>query len=211
MEQAVMPSPAGQGQGAATQPEPRIHVLVCEDEALTASWLATELETRGYGVSGVAEDGAQALELARMFQPDVILMDIRMPEMDGIEATRRLMAEHPVPIVAVTAYGDEEMVSEMVAAGAAGYLMKPVRGVDLRPAIETARARFAELRASQATASALEDALQTRKLLDRAKGILIDHRGFSEHDAHLYIHRRSRNERRPVREIAQEILDGRLP
>lgn len=126
MEGAAMPSAAAR---PATQPEPRIHVLVCEDEALTASWLATELEARGYGISGVAENGAQALLLARMFQPDVILMDIRMPQVDGIEATRQIRSEpwgKAMVIVALTGWGQESNRRQTREVGMDLHLVKPI-------------------------------------------------------------------------------------
>ena len=124
----------------------RGRVLLADDEALIRMGLRVILHDLGYDVVGEASDGQEAVEKAAALDPDVIIMDIKMPVMDGLEATRRIMATHPAPVIVLTAYGQQSLTEEAADAGVLAYLMKPVREADIAPAIEVARARFAELR-----------------------------------------------------------------
>src|SRR4029079_2959922 len=130
-----------------------------------------------------ARDGEEAVELARKEQPDLALMDVKMPRLDGIEAARRILDERPIPIVMLTAYGQQELVARAAEAGVFGYLVKPLREQDIGPAIETARARYAALAAAREEAESLADALAARKAIERAKGLLMEKENLSEADA----------------------------
>ncbi|MDQ7819276.1 MAG: response regulator [Armatimonadota bacterium] len=180
-----------------------LRVLIADDEAVIRLGLRTMLEEQGYRVVGEAGDGARALDLARKLRPDLILLDIKMPGVDGLQAARELCAERPVIIL--TAYADREFVERAAAAGVLAYLVKPVREGDLRPAIETALARFREIQALRDEVGSLEDALATRKVVERAKGLLMS-QGWSEPEAFAYIQRQARSTRRTMRAVAEEIL-----
>ena len=158
-------------------------VLVAEDETLIRLDLKGLLEAAGFEVCAEARDGEEAVRLARETEPDVALLDVKMPQLDGIEAARRILDDRPIPIVMVTAYGERELVSRAVEAGVFGYLVKPFRESDLLPAIETARARHAELAALREEAESLAEALDARKKIERAKGILMQREGLSEEEA----------------------------
>ena len=158
-------------------------VLVAEDETIIRLDLKGLLEAAGFEVCAEARDGEEAVRLARETEPDVALLDVKMPQLDGIEAARRILDERPIPIVMVTAYGERELVSRAVEAGVFGYLVKPFRESDLLPAIETARARHAELAALREEADSLAEALDARKKIERAKGILMQREGLSEEEA----------------------------
>ena len=145
----------------AATPTPR-RVVIAEDEALIRMDLAEMLAEEGYDVVGQAEDGERAVALATELRPDLVILDVKMPRLDGIEAARRILEERPIPIVMLTAYGQDELVSRAVEAGVYGYLVKPFREADLLPAIETARARHEELTALREEAESLADALAGR-------------------------------------------------
>src|SRR5512134_4168366 len=158
-------------------------VLVAEDETLIRLDLKGLLEAAGFEVCAEARDGEEAVALARETQPDVALLDVKMPRLDGIEAARRILEERPIPIVMVTAYGERDLVSRAVEAGVFGYLVKPFREADLLPAIHAAKARHEELAALREEADSLAEALATRKLVERAKGLLMDREGLTEQEA----------------------------
>jgi response regulator NasT len=184
----------------------RLRVLIAEDEALTRTILRVRIERLGHEVAGEAENGLQAVELAASEHPDLILMDIRMPEMDGIEAARRIMAENPCAIIFLTAFGDQDLVEQAGEAGAFAYLMKPFRKEDLAPAIEIAVARHRQSASQTAEIASLRDALETRKLVERAKGILMTRHGLTEDEAFKRIHFQARNQNKKMREIAESII-----
>src|SRR5438094_4360213 len=161
----------------------RTRVLVAEDETIIRLDLRSLLEGHGFEVCAEARDGEQAVELARSERPDLAIMDVKMPRLDGIEAARRILEERPIPIVMLTAYGQEELVARAVEAGVFGYLVKPFREQDLLPAIQTARARHAELAALREEAESLSEALATRKVVERAKGLLMEREGLTEEEA----------------------------
>ena len=143
-------------------------------------------------VVGEARDGEEAVALALSLEPDLAIMDVKMPKLDGIDAARRILNERPIPIVMLTAYGQEELVSRAVEAGVFGYLVKPFREADLLPAIQTARARHDELAALREEAESLSEALAARKTIERAKGLLMEKEGLSEQDAFARLRRRPR-------------------
>ena len=181
-------------------------VLVAEDETIIRLDLKAMLEQAGYEVCGEARDGIEAVELARTLQPDVAIMDVKMPRLDGIEAARRILEERPLPIVIVTAYGQEELVSRAVEAGVFGYLVKPFREQDLLPAIHTARARHDELQALREEAESLTEALAARKSIERAKGLLMAKEGIAEDEAFDRLRRASQISGRPLKVVAEALI-----
>ena len=183
-----------------------LRILVAEDEALTRTILRARLEKLGHQVVSEAENGVQAVEGARAHKPDAIIMDIRMPEMDGIEAARQIFAERPCAILFLTAFSEDTLVEQASDAGALAYLMKPFRKEDLAPALEVAVRRFRQLQGQQEKISQLEETLETRKLIERAKGILMDRHGMTEDEAFKRIHFQARNQNKKMREIAQSII-----
>src|SRR5438093_8957877 len=157
-------------------------------------------------VVGEARDGEEAVALARELEPDLAIMDVKMPKLDGIDAARRILEERPIPIVMLTAYGQEELVSRAVEAGVFGYLVKPFRESDLLPAIKTARARHEELTALRDEAESLAEALVARKAIERAKGLLMEKEGLSEQDAFARLRKASQVSGRPLRVIADAVI-----
>ena len=183
-----------------------VRILIAEDETLIRLDLRALLEQAGYDVCGEARDGAEAIELARDLQPDLAVMDVKMPRLDGIEAARRILEERPIPIVMVTAYGQDEIVSRAVEAGVFGYLVKPFREQDLLPAIRTARARHEELQALRAEADSLAEALAARKSIERAKGLLMAKEGLTEQQAFERLRRASQLSGRPLKIVAEALI-----
>ncbi len=183
-----------------------IRVLIADDEPIIRMDLREMLQGAGYEVAGEASDGAEALDLARALQPDLVLMDIKMPHLDGIAAARILTAERIAPVLLLTAYSQIELVEAAKAAGVVGYLVKPFRESDLAPAIEVCCARYEEFRAIERQASDLREAMETRKIIERAKGILMDSEGLKEADAFRKIQRLAMNTRKPMRAIADAII-----
>lgn len=183
-----------------------LRVLIAEDEALTRTILRARLEKLGHQVVAEAENGVQAVEAARVHKPDAIIMDIRMPEMDGIEAARTIISEEPCAILFLTAYSEDTLVEQAGEAGALAYLMKPFRKEDLQPALEVAVKRFRQLAAQSQEIMDLKEALETRKLIERAKGILMDRHGLKEDEAFKRIHFQARNQNKKMRDIAQSII-----
>ncbi len=164
------------------------------------------LERAGFEVVAEARDGREAVALAAKHRPDLAVMDVKMPELDGIEAARRMLEQRQIPIVMLTAFSEAALVGRAVDAGVFGYLVKPFRESDLLPAIEAARARHAELQALRDEAGSLRDALKARKLIERAKGLLMEKDGLSEAEAFARLRGASQQTGRPLREVAEAIL-----
>lgn len=188
-----------------------IRILIADDEAVIRLGLRTMLEAQGYRVVGEAADGTRAVDLVTRLKPDLVILDIKMPGLDGLQAARRLQRDGNTPVVILTAYSDREFVDSAKASGVLAYLVKPVRESDLRPAIEVAMSRFAEIQALRGEVEDLEDSLETRKVVERAKGILMRKLGIEEAEAFNRIQRESRNTRRPMKEIAQSIISDENP
>jgi response regulator NasT len=183
-----------------------IRILIADDESLIRLNLRDMLSQQGYEVVAEASTGRQALDLARKLQPDLAILDIKMPEMDGLEAARAIVSEDIAPVVLLTAYSDDELVSTAREAGVSGYLVKPLRETELAPVVEIALARFADLRDLRQRVTDLEDALETRKLVERAKGVLMDSHGLSESEAFRRMRKTSMDNRKSMREVAEAIL-----
>ncbi len=183
-----------------------MRILVAEDETIIRLDLRQQLEQAGFEVCAEARDGLEAVDLARSERPDLAVMDVKMPRLDGIEAARRILDDRPIPIVMLTAYGQRELVGRAVEAGVFGYLVKPFREADLLPAIETARARHEELTALRAEAESLAEALAARKAIERAKGLLMEKEGLAEKEAFARLRRASQVSGKPLRTIAEAVL-----
>jgi response regulator NasT len=183
-----------------------MRVLVAEDETIIRLDLRDLLERSGFEVCAEARDGEEAVALARSERPDVAIMDVKMPKLDGIEAARRILDERPIPIVMLTAYGQEELVSRAVEAGVFGYLVKPFREQDLLPAIRAARARHEELVALREEAESLADALAARKSIERAKGLLMEREGLTEQQAFGRLRKASQISGRPLKVVAEALI-----
>jgi response regulator NasT len=188
-----------------------MRILIAEDETIIRLDLRELLERAGHEVVAEARDGEEAVELAREHEPDLAVLDVRMPRLDGIEAARSILAARPIPIVMLTAYGQDELVTRAVEAGVFGYLVKPFREQDLVPAIATARARHEELAAVREEAESLADALAARKAIERAKGLLMDKEGLSEDAAFARLRKASQVSGRPLKVIADAVIDTLAP
>ena len=186
--------------------ETKTRILLAEDEAIERVDLHELLTALGYVVVGEASDGQMAVSLARELKPDITIMDIEMPEIDGIDAARILSAEKLCPVLLLTAYSQRELVERARDAGVMGYLVKPFRESEVTPAIEVALARYDEQQQLDREVTDLRDKFETRKLIDRAKGILMDSKGLSEAEAFRRIQKMSMNTRRTMKEIAQAIV-----
>ena len=183
-----------------------IRILIAEDETLIRLDLRAILERAGFEVCAEARDGEEAVALSEREQPDLAILDVKMPRLDGIEAARRILDARPIPIVMLTAYGQDELVSRAVEAGVFGYLVKPFREADLLPAIHAARARHSELEALRDEAESLSEALATRKVVERAKGLLMAREGLSEQDAFARLRKASQVSGRPLKVVAEAVV-----
>jgi response regulator NasT len=183
-----------------------MRILIAEDETIIRLDLRELLERAGFEVVAEARDGEEAVALARSAEPDLALLDVKMPRLDGIEAARRILDDRPIPIVMVTAYGEEELVARAVEAGVFGYLVKPFRESDLLPAIATARARHQELAALREEADSLAEALAARKAIERAKGLLMEREGLTENEAFGRLRKASQISGRPLKVVAEALI-----
>jgi response regulator NasT len=188
-----------------SQATPR-RILIADDEPLIRLDLREMLTALGYQVVGEANDGATAVRLARETCPDIVIMDIQMPELNGLDAAQILTAENIAPVLLLTAYSQKELVERAQQVGVVGYLVKPFRDSDIQPAVEVALARFEEFRALREQVRTLEESLETRKIVDRAKGILMDSQGLKEAEAFRRIQKLSMDARKSMREVAEAIL-----
>jgi AmiR/NasT family two-component response regulator len=185
-----------------------LSVVIAEDEALIRLDLKEMLEEEGYLVAGEVGDGASAVDLAQRLRPDRVIMDVKMPGLDGISAAEQISAERLAPVVILTAFSQRDLVKRASDAGAMAYLIKPFTRADLVPAIEIAVSRFQEITALDSEVAGLRDRLEVRKLLDRAKGLLQADRGITEAEAFRWIQKSSMDRRMTMRAVAEEVLQA---
>ncbi|HEU0000814.1 MAG TPA: response regulator [Ktedonobacteraceae bacterium] len=181
-------------------------IIIADDETIQRMDLKEVLTKQGYLVIGEAGDGASAVNLAREVRPDLVIMDIRMPDMDGITAAETLTQEKIAPVLLLTAFGDQPLVERAKEAGVVNYIVKPLRESEVTPAIEVALARYSEFRLMEDKARTLSEQLETRKVVERAKGLLMEKQGLSEQEAFRKIQKASMNNRKSMREVAEAIL-----
>lgn len=189
-----------------------LRILIADDESLHLMNLRTQLEKLGHRVVAEADDGIAVVTLARELKPDLAILDIKMPEQDGIEAARQIMTERPIPIILLTAFSERDLAERAATAQVAAYLMKPVSESDLLPTIALAFARFNEFQELHKEVDTLRESLETRKLVERAKGILMRRLNLTEEEAFRRLQKRSQNENKKLGEVAQAIImaDGML-
>ena len=185
-----------------------LRVLVVEDEALIRLDLAEMLTEEGYVVAGEAADGEQAVALARELRPDLVIMDVKMPKVDGIAAAGAIVEERIAPVVMLTAFSQRDLIERARDAGAMAYLVKPFARHELVPAIELAVSRFAEKRALEDEVATLTDRLETRKIVDRAKGLLMTEQAMSEPEAFRWIQRTAMDRRTTMKAVAEAVVGG---
>lgn len=194
-------------ESTAPKADEQLRVVVAEDETLIRLDIVEILSSQGYAVVGEADNGQRAVELATELVPDVVLMDVKMPIMDGITAAEQIARDRLAPVVLLTAFSQRELVERAREAGAMAYVVKPFSENDLVPAIELAVARFDELRALEAEVSDLTEQFATRKLVDRAKSLLTTTLDLSEPEAFRWIQKTSMDRRLTMREVAQTVID----
>jgi AmiR/NasT family two-component response regulator len=187
-----------------------LRVVIAEDEALIRLDLKEMLEEEGYSVVAEVGDGQSAVERVTALQPDLAILDIKMPVLDGISAAERIASDRLAPVVILTAFSQRELVERARDAGAMAYLVKPFTKADLVPAVETAVSRFSEIRALDLEIDTLRERLEVRKLLDRAKGLLQSEHGLSEPAAFRWIQKTSMDRRLTMRKVAEAVIEGSL-
>ncbi|MBA2272392.1 MAG: response regulator [Actinobacteria bacterium] len=183
-------------------------IVIAEDEAIIRLDLKEMLQEEGFDVVGEASDGDAAIRLAEERRSDLVIMDIKMPGMDGLAAAERITDQGLGAVLILTAFSQKELVRRAARAGAMGYLVKPFQKSDLMPAIEIALVRHAELQAVRAESADLAERLDARKYIDRAKGYLADRRGMSEPEAFRFIQKKAMDERRPMKDVARDLVSG---
>jgi response regulator NasT len=185
-----------------------MRVLIAEDDPVIALGLETKLAALGHEVVARVADGHSAVEAAARTEPDAVVMDVIMPGIDGLEAACAITQARPVPIVAITAHDQPEFVERAARCGVTAYLVKPVDGHQVERALRLAVSRHAEFETMRAEVGRLQDALETRRLVERAKGILMDRAGLSEEDAFLRIQRKARDANRTMADVARQIIEA---
>jgi AmiR/NasT family two-component response regulator len=190
---------------------PARRVLIAEDEALIRLDLKEMLEEEGYLVVGEAGDGEQAVQLAEELRPDLVILDVKMPRMDGIAAAEVIVKERIAPVIILTAFSQRDLVEQARDAGAMAYLVKPFQKKDLLPTIEMAASRFAEIVALEREVSGLTERLETRKVVERAKGVLMTEHGMTEPQAFRWIQRTAMDRRTTMRDVAAKVLSAEVP
>ena len=194
-----------------TAGDPPRRVIVAEDESLIRMDIVEILSDNGFDVVGEAGDGEAAVQLATELRPDLVVMDVKMPKLDGISAAERLSKNHIAPVVLLTAFSQKELVERASEAGALAYVVKPFTPNDLLPAIEIALARYQQIIALESEVADLAERFETRKLVDRAKGLLNEKMGLSEPDAFRWIQKASMDRRLTMHEVAQTIIEQLAP
>ncbi len=188
-----------------------VRIVIAEDEALIRLDLKETLEAEGYEVVGAVGRGDEAVELVKELHPDLAILDIKMPGMDGIAAAREITSSRRAAVLILTAFSQRDLVEQARVAGAFYYLVKPFQTTDLIPAIEVALGRFADMRAMEAEVEGTKERLETQRIVGRAKGMLMDRDKLSEADAFAFIQRTAMQHRTKMRIVAQQIIDGTLP
>ena len=188
----------------------KIRVVIAEDEAIIRLDLRETLENAGYEVVADTGKGDEAVKLVSEHKPEVVILDIKMPGMDGIQVAREIAATEDTAVVILTAFSQRELIDEAVDAGALAYLVKPYQQSDLVPAIEIARRRYQEMRELTDQAKTLEDRLKARKVIEKAKGLLIDSASLNEDEAFRFIQTRAMSERKTMLEVAEKIISEGL-
>jgi response regulator NasT len=186
----------------------KLKIIIADDEALIRMDLREMLTAAGHQVIGEGANGEEALEAARTLHPDLVIMDVKMPKMDGLTAAKLINEEQLAPVLLLTAYSQKDIVEQAKEAGVLAYIVKPVREEQLFPALEIAVSRFEEFRSFKEEVDHLRESLETRKLLDRAKGILMTAHGFTEQEAYRRMQQFSMNRRMSIKEVAQAIVDA---
>ncbi|MDT7785259.1 MAG: two-component system, response regulator PdtaR [Pseudonocardiales bacterium] len=201
-----MTQQAAEAQTEATRKAPR--VLVAEDEALIRLDLVEMLREEGYDVAGEAADGEEAIKLASELNPDLVILDVKMPKVDGIEAAQHIAGNRIAPVVILTAFSQRDLVERARDAGAMAYLVKPFAKRDLVPAIELAISRFTELAALEQEVAGLTERLETRKVVERAKGVLMTKQGLSEPEAFRWVQRTAMDRRTTMKAVAEAVIEN---
>ena len=187
-----------------------IRVVVAEDEAIIRLDLKETLQEEGYEVVGETGRGDEAVQLVRDLEPDAAILDIKMPGLDGLSAARVIASERLAAVLILTAFSQRELIEQARDAGALAYLVKPFQRSELVPAVELAIGRFSEIKALHEQAASLEERLETRKLVDRAKGLLMDRHGMTEHDAFSFIQKRAMRDRVTMKAVSELVVAGDL-
>jgi response regulator NasT len=185
-----------------------VRVALAEDEAIIRLDLRETLEEEGYTVVGDTGRGDEMLQLVADTDPDVVILDIKMPGMDGLEVARRIADSQDAAVVILTAFSQRDLIDQAIEAGALAYLVKPFQRSELVPAVEIARARHREMRALTDQAQTLSDRLEARKVIDRAKGVLMDEASMNEADAFRFIQQAAMNERSSMVDVANQVIEG---
>jgi response regulator NasT len=185
-------------------------VLIAEDEAIIRLDLKETLEEEGYDVVAETGRGDEAVQLVKEHEPDIAILDIKMPGLDGLSAAREIAGERRAAVLILTAFSQRDLIERARDAGALAYLVKPFQKADLLPALEVALGRFKEMKALHDQATSLEQQLENRKVVDRAKGKLMDDHGLSEGNAFSFIQKTAMKQRRTMKEIGEAVLEGTL-
>ena len=187
-----------------------VRVVIAEDEAIIRLDLKETLQEEGYEVVGETGRGDEAVQLVREHKPDIAILDIKMPGLDGLSAAREITTERGAAVLILTAFSQRDLIEQARDAGALAYLVKPFQRSELIPAVEVALGRFQEMRALEDEVKGLEDQLETRRLVDRAKGQLMDKHAMSESDAFSFVQKTAMSERTTMKAVAQRVIDGEL-
>jgi AmiR/NasT family two-component response regulator len=189
---------------------PRRRVVLAEDEALIRLDLKEMLEEEGYEIVAEAGDGESAVRMASEHRPDLVVLDIKMPGLDGLSAAKRIAEERLGPVLILTAFSQKDLVERAAQAGAMGYLVKPFQKGDLIPAIELAMARYGQMQALESEVTDLSERLETRKLVDRAKGVLMDRYSMREADAFRFLQKTAMDRRLAMGDVARRVIEGEV-